>query len=79
MNSIEVILNDRRSFTAKVIGTDPSTDLALLKIDAKNLPYLTYGNSDAIKTGSVGSGSWKPIQSDLHCNSRYYFSQEQEY
>ncbi len=51
MNSIEVILNDRRSFNAKVIGTDPSTDLALLKIDAKNLPYLTYGNSDALKLG----------------------------
>ena len=51
MNNIEVILNDRRSFKAKVIGTDPSTDLALLKIDAKNLPYLTYGNSDALKLG----------------------------
>ncbi len=51
MDDIEVILNDRRSFQAKVIGADPSTDLALLKIDAKNLPYLTYGNSDNLKLG----------------------------
>jgi serine protease Do len=51
MDDIEVVLNDRRSFTAKVIGTDPSTDLALLKIDAKDLPYLTYGNSDNLKLG----------------------------
>ncbi|HYW95783.1 MAG TPA: Do family serine endopeptidase [Bacteroidales bacterium] len=51
MDDIEVVLNDRRSFTASVIGTDPSTDLALLKIDAKDLPYLTYGNSDNLKLG----------------------------
>ncbi len=51
MDEIEVVLNDRRSFSAKVIGTDPSTDLALLKIDAKNLPYLTYGNPDDLKLG----------------------------
>ena len=51
MDDIEVVLNDRRSFTAKVIGTDPSTDLALIKIDAKDLPFLTYGNSDNLKLG----------------------------
>ncbi len=51
MDEIEVVLNDRRSFQATVIGTDPSTDLALLKIDAKNLPYLTYGNPDDLKLG----------------------------
>lgn len=48
---IEVVLNDKRTYKAKVIGRDPSTDLALLKIDERNLPHLTYGNSDEIKIG----------------------------
>ncbi|HUW04813.1 MAG TPA: Do family serine endopeptidase [Williamwhitmania sp.] len=50
-SSIEVTLNDRRTFKAKVVGTDPSTDVALLKIDAKNLPFLTFGNSDDLRLG----------------------------
>jgi serine protease Do len=48
---IEVTLADRQTYTAKVIGKDPATDLALLKIDAKNLPYLEYGNSDDAQVG----------------------------
>lgn len=48
---IEVILNDNREFKAKVIGTDPSTDLALLQIREKNLPYLPLVNSDEVKVG----------------------------
>jgi len=48
---IMVTLNDKRAFTASIIGTDPSTDLALLKIDASNLSFLTYGNSDEVKIG----------------------------
>ncbi len=48
---IKVILNDNREFEARVIGTDPSTDIALLKIEAENLPYLTFGNSDELKLG----------------------------
>lgn len=49
--NVEVTLNDKRSFPATVIGTDPSTDIALLKIDAKNLPVIPFGNSDALKIG----------------------------
>jgi serine protease Do len=49
--NIKVILNNKSEYTAKLIGADPSTDLALLKIDATNLPYLTYGNSDELKLG----------------------------
>ncbi|WP_319265879.1 Do family serine endopeptidase [uncultured Draconibacterium sp.] len=49
--NIKVILNDKREFEARLVGTDPSTDIALLKIDAENLPYLTYGNSDNLKLG----------------------------
>lgn len=50
-DKIEVRLNDRREFDAKLVGSDPSTDLALLKIDAKNLPTVKLGNSDQLKVG----------------------------
>lgn len=48
---VEVTLDDKRTFEAKVIGKDPSTDLALLKIEERNLPYLPYSNSDEVKVG----------------------------
>ena len=51
MDNIEVVLNDRRSFEAEVIGTDRSTDLALLKIDTEDLVPLKFGNSDQLKLG----------------------------
>jgi serine protease Do len=50
-DEIEVILNDRRSFKAVKVGADPTTDIALLKIEATNLPFLSYGNSDMLKIG----------------------------
>ncbi len=49
--SITVILNDKRKFSAELIGTDPLTDLAVIKIDAKNLTPAYLGNSDNIKVG----------------------------
>ncbi len=48
---IKVILNDKREFEARLVGTDPSTDIALLKVDAEDLPFLTYGNSNDLKLG----------------------------
>lgn len=48
---IEVVTNDHRNFRAKVIGTDPNTDLALIKIDGSNLPIVRLGNSDNVKVG----------------------------
>lgn len=48
---IEVVLNDKRSYTGEVIGTDPTTDLALLRIREKDLPFISYGNSDGVKVG----------------------------
>jgi Do/DeqQ family serine protease len=48
---VTVTLNDKREFTAKVVGTDHSTDLALLKIEAQNLPFITFGNSDDMRVG----------------------------
>jgi Do/DeqQ family serine protease len=50
-DNVSVTLNDKRTFTAKIVGTDPSTDLAVIKIDAKDLPYLIYGNSDNLMIG----------------------------
>ena len=44
-------LNDKRTFKAVKVGSDPSTDLALLKIDGSDLPYMRYGNSDVLKIG----------------------------
>ena len=48
---ITVTLNDQRKFQAEIIGTDVETDLALLKIDAKGLDYIEYGNSDEVRLG----------------------------
>jgi Do/DeqQ family serine protease len=48
---IEIVTNDHQNFSAKVIGTDPTTDLALIKIDGHNLPIVKLGNSDAVKVG----------------------------
>ncbi|GAB3733546.1 trypsin-like peptidase domain-containing protein [Spirosoma lituiforme] len=50
-DEVEVIMTDKRSFKAKVIGTDPLTDLAVIKVDANNLPAITLGDSDALKLG----------------------------
>jgi serine protease Do len=49
--SVDVVLNDKRTFTAKVIGRDPGSDIALLKIKADNLPYIKYGDSDQLRLG----------------------------
>ena len=50
-DDITVTLSNRRSFKAKLISADPSSDLALLKIEAKGLPFMLYGNSDEVKVG----------------------------
>ncbi len=48
---IEVTLNNKETYEAKVVGMDPGTDLALLKIEAEKLPFIRYGNSDEVKVG----------------------------
>jgi len=50
-SAIEVIFPDRRSFPARVIGRDPDTDLALLKVEATGLDFVRLGNSDAVQVG----------------------------
>src|ERR1700741_2758836 len=50
---IEVTLTDGRTFKAKVVGTDPETDLALIKVQANNLPALTLADSNKVEVGDV--------------------------
>jgi Do/DeqQ family serine protease len=50
-DEITVTLNNKKTFKAKVIGADPSYDLAVIKIESTRLPYLIYGNSDEVKIG----------------------------
>ena len=49
--NLEVVLNDERTYTAKVIGTDPTTDIALIKIEETDLPTIKFANSDEVKVG----------------------------
>jgi Do/DeqQ family serine protease len=52
-DEIKVVLDDKREYTAKLVGSDPSTDLAVIKIDSKNaaLAHLTFANSDDVQVG----------------------------
>lgn len=50
-DEVKVTLFDKRSFRAKVIGADPKTDVAVVKIDAKNLPTVRWGDSDKLQVG----------------------------
>jgi Do/DeqQ family serine protease len=52
-DEIEVALQDGKKLLAKVVGNDPETDLAVLRVDAENLPAITFGSSDALKVGDV--------------------------
>lgn len=48
---LEITLNDKRTYNAEIIGTDPTTDLAVIKIDEEGLPNLKYGDSDNVRVG----------------------------
>lgn len=50
-DNVTVTLNDNREFSAKIIGTDPTTDLALIKIEGNDFPTLVIGDSDALRVG----------------------------
>lgn len=50
-SKIKVVLNDKRQYDATLIGRDPNTDMALIRIDEKNLPFAVVGNSDEVKVG----------------------------
>lgn len=50
-SEIRVVLNNNKTYKAKIVGTDPETDIALLKIEAEDLPYITFADSDQVKVG----------------------------
>lgn len=50
-DKIEVTFNDKRKMKATIVGTDPTTDIALIKVESSDLPFLTFGNSDNVKVG----------------------------
>lgn len=52
-DEIKVLLNDRREYKGKIVGTDPKTDLAVIKIDATNLPTIPWGDSSKLQVGEL--------------------------
>ena len=64
-DEINITLTNKKTYKAEVIGTDPSSDLAVLKIDGKGLPYLVYGNSDASKLGQWVLAIGYPLTLDV--------------
>ncbi|HYE65547.1 MAG TPA: Do family serine endopeptidase, partial [Pyrinomonadaceae bacterium] len=58
---IRIELTDNRTFSAKVVGSDPPSDLAVLKIDASNLPLLSLGDSDRVRVGDVVLALGNPL------------------
>ena len=58
---VSIADNDKKEYTAKVIGTDPQTDVAVLKIDAKNLPAITLGDSEQLEVGDVALAIGNPF------------------
>ncbi len=59
--NIRVELSDRRTYTAKVVGSDPPSDLALLKVEASGLPVLALGDSDRVRVGDVVLAVGNPL------------------
>ena len=64
-SEIEVTLNDNRKFTATVVGTDPATDVALIKIDATDLPAIEMADSDKLRLGEWVLAIGSPLGEEL--------------
>lgn len=62
---ITVTLSNRKNYKAEVVGTDPNTDLALIKVDGKNLPVMPVGNSDDVKLGQWVMAIGYPLNLDV--------------
>lgn len=64
-DEINITLNNKKSYKATLVGTDPSSDLAVLKIEGKSLPYIVYGNSDDAKLGQWVLAIGYPLSLDV--------------
>ena len=60
-DKITVEMNDKRTFTAKIVGSDQPSDLAVLKIDAKDLPFLNFSDSDKVRVGDIVLAIGNPL------------------
>jgi serine protease Do len=60
-DDIEIELTDKRTFKAKVVGLDPASDLAVLKVEANNLPFMNLGDSDKVRVGDVVLAIGNPL------------------
>ena len=58
---ITILTSDNKSYDAKLVGTDKPSDLAVLKIEAQNLPFLTLGNSDTVRVGDIVLAIGNPL------------------
>ncbi|HXG83355.1 MAG TPA: Do family serine endopeptidase [Pyrinomonadaceae bacterium] len=58
---ITVLMNDNRSFSAKIVGSDQPSDLAVLKVESENLPFLNLGNSDNVRIGDIVLAIGNPL------------------
>jgi S1-C subfamily serine protease len=58
---ITVLLNNNKTFEAKLVGADKPSDLAVLKIEAQNMPFLTLGNSDTVRIGDIVLAIGNPL------------------
>jgi len=63
-DKIDVKLKDGREFSAKVVGSDEKTDIAVIKIDAKDLPVVQLGDSDAVRIGQFAFAIGAPFKLD---------------
>jgi len=63
-NKLEVTMSDGRNFTGKVVGTDPQTDVAVVKISADNLPMMPFANSDSARVGDICFAIGNPFGQD---------------
>jgi serine protease Do len=64
-DEINVTLKNRKTYKATVVGVDPASDLAVIKIDASNLPYIVWGNSDEVKLGQWVLAIGYPLNLDV--------------
>src|SRR5204863_9453656 len=63
-DEVTVTLSNRKTYTAKVIGADPSYDLAVIKVNTTNLPFMLFGNSDDVKIGQWVLAIGYPLNSE---------------
>ena len=64
-DEINITLNNKRSYKGTVVGADPASDIAVLKIEGKNFPYMVYGNSDDVKLGQWVLAVGYPLTLDV--------------